>query len=53
MGEIQYSEKVQKWRIFSSGSNFFGKCDNIDCEAFRKEVVCPIGFGIFRKFQKI
>jgi len=41
---IAPSDKGPDYRTYTSGINFLGECKNLDCEAFRKEVI------IMRKF---
>ena len=46
MTELQYSNDAPVWRTVWTGVNIFGTCENKNCVAFDKEVICPVGFGI-------
>jgi hypothetical protein len=35
--QIPLSEKAPKWRVISEGLNFFGICENEECEAHKKK----------------
>ena len=38
---LELGENELNWRIVEKGLNIFGICNNPDCKAFKKEVVCP------------
>ena len=45
--DCKFSKTAPEWRTVSVGLNIHGICLNTDCKAYKKEVICPIGIGIF------
>jgi len=43
----QFVTTAPKWRTVFKGLNVEGICNNKNCEAYNKLVICPIGLGIF------
>ena len=43
----EWSITAPKWRIATFGLCLEGKCDNKSCEAYKQQVIVPIGFGKF------
>jgi len=48
---IQFSESAPDWRVCCKGLNIEGKCENKDCPAYRKMVICMHKFGVFDLMQ--
>ena len=45
--EKNYSKNAPKWNKIIEGLNVSGICENERCVAYKKEVDCKIGFGVF------
>eukprot|EP01026_Neomeris_dumetosa_P037736 TRINITY_DN305_c1_g1_i4.p1 TRINITY_DN305_c1_g1~~TRINITY_DN305_c1_g1_i4.p1 ORF type:complete len:368 (-),score=20.50 TRINITY_DN305_c1_g1_i4:363-1466(-) len=43
--QLEYSQSAPNWRHARDGINVEGYCQNNDCEAFKKCVIDPQGFG--------
>lgn len=43
----EFSDSAPKWRITYTGLNLYGICENEDCEAYNKEVICPMKLRTF------
>lgn len=48
---LKFNEKAPKWRKVEPGLNIFGICNNLKCEAFKKEVVHQVGFDEEQKLK--
>ena len=44
---LKFSSNAPDWRSVREGISWIGKCDNSRCKAFRAEVICNSGFGVF------
>ena len=44
---LKFSSNGPEWRSVREGISWIGKCYNYSCEAFRAEVICNSGFGVF------
>ena len=40
---LEFSNQAPEWRRVIEGLNLFGKCKNVKCEAYNKEVVYKVG----------
>ena len=40
---LEFSNQAPEWRIVIEGLNLFGKCKNVKCKAYNKEVVYKVG----------
>jgi len=45
--KIQWSRSAPKWRIAKRGLCLEGKCQNMGCKAYKKQVIIPIGMTVF------
>eukprot|EP00735_Rhodelphis_limneticus_P010674 TRINITY_DN3478_c0_g1::TRINITY_DN3478_c0_g1_i1::g.20621::m.20621 TRINITY_DN3478_c0_g1::TRINITY_DN3478_c0_g1_i1::g.20621 ORF type:complete len:308 (-),score=31.91,sp/P0DJ25/RL40_TETTS/60.53/4e-18,ubiquitin/PF00240.18/1.5e-18,ubiquitin/PF00240.18/6.4e+03,Rad60-SLD/PF11976.3/1.1e-10 TRINITY_DN3478_c0_g1_i1:2-925(-) len=45
--QVSFSTTAPSWRIVREGLNVEGKCTNKKCEAFKQQVICPVGLGDF------
>ena len=44
---LQFSSEAPDWRVVKCGLNIEGICQKSQCDAYNREVICPIGYGIF------
>ena len=44
---LKFSSSAPKWRMVREWISWIGKCENFSCKAFRAEVICNNGFGVF------
>ena len=49
---LNFSENSPKWRKVCEGLNLFGKCSYSKCEAYKKEVIYPVGINEKFDFSK-
>ena len=45
--QIQFSPNAPKWRVVRTGLSWRAICRNNRCEAYKCEVICDGGFGVF------
>lgn len=45
--KIEFSDNAPEWRTVKQGISWIGICGNSNCRAFRKQVICNSGFGVF------
>jgi hypothetical protein len=45
--DLKFSKNAPQWRTAGYGLNIEGICNNLDCVASNKQVVCPMGYGVF------
>ena len=44
---LTFSSKAPVWRSVREGISWIGICENSSCKAFKAEVICNSGFGVF------
>ena len=44
---LESFESAPTWRIVDPGIFWIAKCKNESCEAYKRDVICNAGFGVF------
>lgn len=45
--KMEFSRTAPDWRVVEYGVSWLGTCVNFECPAFRQEVICNCGYGVF------
>jgi hypothetical protein len=45
--DLEFSNSAPEWRTVDRGISWRGICNNLSCEAYEKEVICNVGYGVF------